>query len=67
MKLFKNVGFLGLPGSPVGKTSPLPSNAGDVDSITVWGAKIPNALEPKAKHKIEAILQPIQSCKNGPH
>lgn len=67
MKLFKNVGFLGLPGSPVSKTSPLPSNAGDVGSIPIRGARIPNALEPKPKHKIEAMLQPIQSFKNGPH
>ena len=67
MTLFKNVGFLGLPGSPVSKTSSLPSNAGDVGSFPIQGARIPNASEPKPKHKIEAILQPIQSFKNGPH
>ena len=61
------LGFLGFPGSPVSKTSPLPSNVGDVGSIPIRGARIPNACEPKPKHKMEAILQQIQSFKNGPH
>ena len=43
------------PGDPVVKTSP--SNAGDVGSVSGWGAKIPHALWSKnQKHKTEAIL-----------
>ena len=40
--------FGDFPGGPVVKT--LPSNAGGMDSIPDWGAKIPHALQPKNQH-----------------
>ena len=42
------------PGSPVVKTSS--SNAGDVDSIPGWGAKIPHGFGPNTKQKTETPL-----------
>ena len=38
---------MGLPGGPVVKTLPLPSNARGVGSIPSWGAKTPHASWPK--------------------
>ena len=45
--LFANI-FWDFPGGPVVKTSP--SNAGDVGSISDWGAKIPHASQPKKQN-----------------
>ena len=62
----KNI-YRDFPGSPVVRT--LPSNAGGVDLIPGWGAKIPHALGPKNQN-----LKQKQYCsrfkkdfKNGPH
>ena len=59
------------PGGPVVKT--LPSNAGGMDLIPGWGAKIPHASQPKKKKKNQNIKQKWycnkfnQDFKNGPH
>ena len=57
----------GLPGSPVVKT--LPSNAGDVGSVSGWGAKTPHAMWPQNQ-----IIKQKQYCnkfnkdlKKNPH
>ena len=44
-----------LPGSPVVKT--LPSNAGDVGSVSGWGAKTPHAMWPQNQ-----IIKQKQYC-----
>ena len=53
----KSIG-MGLPGSPVVKTSH--SNAGGVGSLPGWGADIPHAPPKKSKHRTEAIMWQIQ-------
>ena len=62
------IGFLGLPGCPVVKTSP--SNAVGVGSIPGWGAKIPHASWPKEKKnrnrtKNMGFLSPVPSTTLG--
>ena len=54
-------------GSPVMKTSP--SNAGSVDSIPGWGAKIPHASWPENQEPtIEVICNKFnKDLKNGSH
>ena len=48
------------------KTSP--PNAGSVDSIPVWGDKIPHCLEAKTpKHKTEGMLKQIQQTLKMAH